>query len=107
MVQGLWYPNIERRVIQISFPYLQLDAGPGEMDGILMWDDLLIEGGELFFEQVPFDHPLWVVYSSGTTGLPKGLARKFCRVSRWKKPLISIPWETRRPLIILCAWRMN
>lgn len=57
----------------VLIPYLQLDAGPGEMDGILMWDDLLIEGGELFFEQVPFDHPLWVVYSSGTTGLPKGL----------------------------------
>lgn len=57
----------------VLIPYLQTDAGPGEMDGVLMWDDLLIEGGELLFEQVPFDHPLWVVYSSGTTGLPKGL----------------------------------
>jgi acetoacetyl-CoA synthetase len=57
----------------ILIPYLQMDAGSGEMDGILMWDDLLIEGGELLFEQVPFDHPLWVVYSSGTTGLPKAL----------------------------------
>jgi acetoacetyl-CoA synthetase len=27
----------------------------------------------LSFEAVPFDHPLWVVYSSGTTGLPKAL----------------------------------
>jgi acetoacetyl-CoA synthetase len=33
----------------------------------------LNESGELVFEQVPFDHPIWVVYSSGTTGLPKGL----------------------------------
>jgi acetoacetyl-CoA synthetase len=31
------------------------------------------EGAELQFEQVPFDHPLWVVYSSGTTGLPKAI----------------------------------
>ena len=30
-------------------------------------------GGEPVFEQVPFDHPLWVLYSSGTTGLPKAI----------------------------------
>lgn len=31
--------------------------------------------GELVFEQVPFDHPLWVLYSSGTTGLPKPIVQ--------------------------------
>ena len=30
-------------------------------------------GRELDFERVPFDHPLWVLYSSGTTGLPKAI----------------------------------
>ena len=33
------------------------------------------EGAELAFEQVPFDHPLWVLYSSGTTGLPKAIVQ--------------------------------
>ena len=33
------------------------------------------EGAELRFEQVPFDHPLWVLYSSGTTGLPKAIVQ--------------------------------
>ena len=33
------------------------------------------EGAELSFEQVPFDHPLWVLYSSGTTGLPKAIVQ--------------------------------
>ena len=32
-------------------------------------------GQELTFERVPFDHPLWVLYSSGTTGLPKAIVQ--------------------------------
>jgi acetoacetyl-CoA synthetase len=36
------------------------------------WDELL-QPGALTFEQLPFDHPLWVLYSSGTTGLPKAI----------------------------------
>ena len=38
------------------------------------WDDLgagRANQHEPEFEEVPFEHPLWVVYSSGTTGLPK------------------------------------
>ena len=43
----------------------------------ITWDELLAagEGAELDFEQVPFDHPLWVLYSSGTTGLPKAIVQ--------------------------------
>ncbi len=39
------------------------------------WDELLSEPAELSFEQVAFDHPLWVLYSSGTTGLPKAIVQ--------------------------------
>lgn len=35
------------------------------------WADLLAEAGPLEFARVPFDHPLYVLFSSGTTGLPK------------------------------------
>jgi acetoacetyl-CoA synthetase len=44
---------------------------------VLAWADLLTrgEGSALTFEQVPFEHPLWVLYSSGTTGLPKAIVQ--------------------------------
>jgi acetoacetyl-CoA synthetase len=39
----------------------------------LGWDELLGEPGPLAFTAVPFDHPLYVLFSSGTTGLPKAI----------------------------------
>lgn len=41
----------------------------------LSWSELTTEPGELTFEPVPFDHPLWILYSSGTTGLPKAIVQ--------------------------------
>ncbi len=37
------------------------------------WPDLLADPGELAFAPVPFDAPMWILYSSGTTGLPKAI----------------------------------
>ncbi|MFI6686783.1 acetoacetate--CoA ligase [Streptomyces sp. NPDC050485] len=50
----------------VTVPY----AGSGIFD-TLPWCELLAETDELDFEQVDFGHPLYVLYSSGTTGLPK------------------------------------
>ncbi|PGH51638.1 acetoacetate--CoA ligase [Streptomyces sp. Ru87] len=44
-------------------------------EGALTWDDLTSGDTEPVFEQMPFDHPLWVLYSSGTTGLPKAIVQ--------------------------------
>jgi acetoacetyl-CoA synthetase len=43
----------------------------GYLDGHGWPRDLVAEAAPLSFERLPFDHPLWVLYSSGTTGLPK------------------------------------
>ncbi|MGI8631193.1 MAG: acetoacetate--CoA ligase [Solirubrobacterales bacterium] len=57
-------PTVEHLVV---LDYL--DAGP--VDGAMPWSELVADREPAPFAQVPFDHPLWVLYSSGTTGLPK------------------------------------
>ncbi|WP_057914956.1 acetoacetate--CoA ligase [Peribacillus muralis] len=59
----------------VLIPYIEkktVDMIPAD---IIPWDDLLNEHAELSFESVPFDHPLWILYSSGTTGLPKPIVQ--------------------------------
>jgi len=80
IVAGL--PGLRHTVL---LPYLFADGsdtagGDAEQTcagwpGGLTWEALRTLGGgvPLSFEQVAFDHPLWVLYSSGTTGLPKAI----------------------------------
>ena len=58
-------PSLRHTVV---LPYL---AERPAMPEVSTWDELRGEPGELAFEPVAFDHPLFVLYSSGTTGLPK------------------------------------
>ncbi|MEV0541365.1 acetoacetate--CoA ligase [Nocardia salmonicida] len=46
-----------------------------EVSDTLSWTDAIADAGLGVIETVPvdFDHPLWIVFSSGTTGLPKGI----------------------------------
>jgi acetoacetyl-CoA synthetase len=43
----------------------------GDIDGAMSWRELIRQQEPLTFAPLPFEHPLWVLYSSGTTGLPK------------------------------------
>ncbi len=72
-------PSVRHTVL---LPYLDPQAQVTGLTGGLTWDGLLDlnppdQGphppAQPVFEQVPFDHPLWVLYSSGTTGLPKAI----------------------------------
>jgi acetoacetyl-CoA synthetase len=67
-------PSLRRTVV---LPYLDPEPDLSPLSDATAWDDLAAagRGAELTFERVPFDHPLWVLYSSGTTGLPKAIVQ--------------------------------
>jgi acetoacetyl-CoA synthetase len=61
-------PGIESTVV---VPFV--DSLPGEIGvaGAVAWDEFTVDGEPLEFLPVEFDHPLYIMYSSGTTGVPK------------------------------------
>ncbi len=67
-------PTVEHTIV---LPYLDPEAEIGDLRGAIRFGELLEQGdpGEIAYEQLPFDHPLWVLYSSGTTGLPKAIVQ--------------------------------
>jgi acetoacetyl-CoA synthetase len=68
IVAGL--PGLERLVL---VPFL--GDGSALAGSAMGWRELVAEPAEPLFEPVPFDHPLWILYSSGTTGLPKAMVQ--------------------------------
>jgi acetoacetyl-CoA synthetase len=61
-------PSLEA-VVHVPFVGGDEDALPGALG----WEELLGEPGPLEFDPLPFAHPLYVLFSSGTTGLPKAI----------------------------------
>ncbi|MCU1359250.1 MAG: acetoacetyl-CoA synthase [Ilumatobacteraceae bacterium] len=82
-VSGYTYgqKHVDRRrevaVIAAALPSVEhlvhVPYGPDDLEGSVPWSSIVAEDQPLEFEQVPFDHPLYVLFSSGTTGLPKAI----------------------------------
>ncbi len=62
-------PSVQRLVVAA---YLQPQAEIAALPNAIHWHDFCDNSAaEIEFAQLPFDHPLYILYSSGTTGLPK------------------------------------
>ncbi|CAI8929734.1 acetoacetate--CoA ligase [Pseudomonas brassicacearum] len=64
-------PSLQQLIV---LPYAQPDARVEDFKttaAVALWNDFYQSGGEPAFVSVPFDHPLYILYSSGTTGVPK------------------------------------
>jgi len=62
-------PSIEQIVV---VPFLANEPNLSRLPDAIMWQEALAnDAGEIDFVQLPFSHPLYILYSSGTTGAPK------------------------------------
>ena len=64
-------PSVEQVIVT---PYLSRDIDLSKHNNATIYSDFISdEPDPITFEQLPFDHPLYIMYSSGTTGLPKSI----------------------------------
>lgn len=58
----------------VVIPYLNDQPEIEEIENAVVWDEIMTTSAdELSFTPVPFSHPIWILYSSGTTGVPKAI----------------------------------
>jgi len=66
-------PSVMQTVV---LGYLEQEPAKGNLRSAVAWDEAFEPVADaLAFSRMPFDHPLWILYSSGTTGMPKPIVQ--------------------------------
>ena len=102
-------PSVERVVV---VPYTEKEPDIRRVPKSIGYEDFLSResGLEIAFEQLPFDHPLYIMYTSGTTGLPKCMIQGAGGVLLNQLKELKLHTDVRREDTIFyfttCGWMM-
>ena len=102
-------PSVEKTIV---FSLLEAEPDVSGVPGAIRLDDLMgpYEAGEIEFEAFPFHHPLYVMYSSGTTGVPKCILHSvggtLLTHTREQQPCIDVRAGDRLFFFTTCGWLM-
>jgi acetoacetyl-CoA synthetase len=87
--------ELRRALPSLGHTVLLSYLGAGEVAGALAWEQFEQPGERLGFTSVVFDHPLWILYSSGTTGLPKPIVHGHGGVVLEQTKLLRLHFDLR------------